>query len=250
MKKKLSAALLAACLMLALLPNGALALDIYVDSPTSESVWPLPSPTRTYFSLPPFAPIHADNDAEMAWSKLNNLIWLGFVLREEFELPYTDVPKDSWYYPGVCYVYVRSLMGGVTEDTFAPYEPVTRGLAWTVLASMNGVDTRPASGEAWYERGMNWVVDRQVSDGSDPLNLITREQWVSMLWRRAGNPAADVDLSVYSDCAQVSAYAQDAMRWAISIGIIQGSGGQLSPQQPLARAELASMVMRIVPKPR
>lgn len=248
MKKRLSALLLALGLVLALLPTGASAIDIYIDSPSSESIWSFPGPARNFLNLPPFSHINKDDEEKASWAKLNHLIWLGFQLPEEFKLPYADVPEDSWFYPGVCYVYVRSLMDGTSEDTFAPHEPVTRGLAWTVLASMNGVDTRPAAGELWYARGMNWVVDRQVSDGANPLEPVTREQWVSMLWRRADRPVTEVDLSVYSDGASVSGYAQDAMRWAISIGIIQGSGGQLSPQQPLTRAELASMVMRIVPK--
>lgn len=252
MKKRLSALLLAVGLLLALTPTGASALDIYVDSPSNalDYAWVLPAPVREHLSLPPFTPADKNSNAEVAWSKLNNLVWFGFVLREEFELPYTDVPRDSWFYPGVCYVYVRSLMDGVSETSFAPYEPVTRALAWTVLASMNGVDTRPASGELWYARGMDWAVDREVSDGSNPLGPITREQWVSMLWRRAGKPESDVELSAFSDHAQVSSYARDAMRWAVSIGIIQGSGGKLAPKSVLNRAELASMVLRIVPKPR
>lgn len=250
MKKRLSAALAAACLTLALLPGSALALDIYSTSSSPDPIWAIPSSAGDFNSLPPFTPANKDSSAEVAWSKLNNLIWLSFVLREEFELPYTDVPRDSWFYPGVCYVYVRSLMDGVSEDTFAPYEPVTRGLAWTVLASMNGVDTRPANGETWYARGMNWVVDRQVSDGTNPLEPVTREQWASMLWRRSDCPVTEIDLSVYSDGASVSGYAQDAMRWAISIGIIQGSDGKLLPRNTLSRAELATMVMRLAPKAR
>lgn len=251
MKKiKLFTALLAACLTLTLLPVGALAVDIYIDSPAPEHIWLIPGPGQRFSIVPPFSPANKDNGAEVTWADLSNLVWFGFFLNDEFELPYTDVPKDSWFYPGVCYVYARSLMDGVSEDTFAPHQTVTRALAWTVLASMNGADTRPAPGELWYERGMNWVMKYQVSDGSNPLDPITREQWVSTLWRRAGYPEADVDLSAYSDCAQVSGYAQGAMGWAISIGIIQGSNGQLSPQQPLTRAELASMVLRIVPKTR
>jgi len=89
-----------------------------------------------------------------------------------------------------------------------------------------------------------------VTDGANPLGTVTREQWVSMLWRRAGYPQTDIDLNVYSDGASVSGYAQDAVRWAISIGVIQGTGGTLSPQSPLNRAELASMILRLVPKRR
>ena len=178
MKKiKLFTALLAACLTLTLLPVGALAVDIYIDSPAPEHIWLIPGSGQRFSIVPPFSPANKDSGAEVTWADLSNLVWFGFFLNDEFELPYTDVPKDSWFYPGVCYVYARSLMDGVSEDTFAPHQTVTRALAWTVLASMNGADTRPSPGELWYERGMNWVVKYQVSDGSNPLDPITREPW-------------------------------------------------------------------------
>lgn len=247
MKKRLSAALLAACLVLTLLPTCALAA--WEREPYNpDQIWIIPSLTEARPGPSGFIPGDKENNAEITWSRLNNLLWLGFVIQDGFVLPYTDVPEDSWFYPGVCYVYTRSLMNGVTEDTFAPEELVTRGLAWSVLAGMNGVNTAPKSGEAWYEPGMVWAVEHGVTDGSNPLDLITREQWAAMLWRRAGYPEAGVDLSAYSDGGAVSGYAQDAMRWAVSTGMIQPYQGQLSPQSPFSRGELATMIMQLVPK--
>lgn len=243
MKKRLFTLLLAAGLTLTLLPVHALAA-------TSRPSIIIPSSSRPYYGEPPFrpAPGTEQDRTSSSYADLINLVWFALAIQEELVVPYTDVPEDSWFYPGVRYVYQQALMSGVSETSFAPYGPVTRGLAWDVLTRTSGRDTTPASGEVWYAVGMAWVVENGISDGTEPTKLITREQWVSMLWRRAGYPSAPVNLSAYADGNQVSGYAQDAMRWAISIGLIQGSNGRLFPQSTLNRAELATMVMRLAPK--
>ena len=49
----------------------------------------------------------------------------------------------------------------------------------------------------------------------------------------------------FNDAEQVSGYAQDAMRWAVEQGILQGKGGGiLDPQGAATRAEAAVMLMR------
>lgn len=240
MKRNLSAAALALCLALTLLPVPALA----GESRPLPRGW-TPSASEHYFnSLAPFAPSDPDNEAEVAYAKLSNLLWLAWLMREEFVLPFTDVPQDSWFYPGVCFVYQQSLMGGVSETSFAPQEPVTRGMAWTVLARMNCVDTAPSPGAPWYEPGMTWAVERGVTDGSNPQGVVTREQWVSMLWRRACCPESGDGLSAFSDHAQISGYARDAMGWAVSQGIVVPFEGRLSPKSPVSRGELAVMIAR------
>lgn len=190
--KRWSARLLAVSLTLSLLPAGALAAE---NGGTGSStppayVWsgqPVPSANADfYFSLPPFAPSDPNDDAQVAYSKLYNLVWFAWLMREEFVLPFADVPQDSWFYPGVCYVYRQGLMSGVSSDRFAPEELVSRGMAWTVLARMNAANPKAEPGMEWYEPGRNWAVEHGVTDGANPLDNVTREQWVSMMWRRAG----------------------------------------------------------------
>lgn len=270
-KKRLSALLLAVSLILTLLPICALAASDRpsITFPTSSGdhpyygyygevpFWPFPgteqgpssSGDHPYYGTPPFqpAPGTEQDSTSASYADLINAVWFALTLREDLVVPYTDVPEDSWFYPGVRYVYQQALMPGVSETSFAPYEPVTRGLAWNVLTRISGWDTTPSYDEVWYAVGMAWAVENGISDGTEPTKLITREQWVSMLWRRAGYPSAPVNLNSYADGAQISDYAQDAMRWAISIGLIQGADGKLSPQSTLNRAELATMVMRLAP---
>ena len=161
------------------------------------------------------------------------------------ELPFLDVSTGAWYYDSVVYVYDKGLMTGVTDSAFGPEATMTRAMFWTVLARMDGrvVD----GGTPWYAKAQAWALDSGVSDGTDPNGTITREQFVTMLWRYAGTPSVPGSLAGYPDAASVSSWAADAMRWAVSRGIIEGGdGGMLSPAAPITRAQAATILMRYV----
>lgn len=160
-------------------------------------------------------------------------------------LPFLDVSTGAWYYDSVVYVYDKGLMTGVTDSAFGPETTMTRAMFWTVLARMDGrvVD----GGTPWYAKAQAWALDSGVSDGTDPNGTITREQFVTMLWRYAGTPSVSGSLAGYPDAASVSSWAADAMRWAVSRGIIEGGdGGMLSPAAPITRAQAATILMRYV----
>lgn len=55
------------------------------------------------------------------------------------------------------------------------------------------------------------------------------------------------DLSGYADGAGVSAWAREAMNWAVAQGLITGkSGGRLDPGGTASRAEVSAILMRYV----
>lgn len=50
-----------------------------------------------------------------------------------------------------------------------------------------------------------------------------------MLYRNAGKPAVSGDLAKFSDASAVASWASDAMLWAVSEGLVKGSGSNLNP---------------------
>ena len=156
---------------------------------------------------------------------------------------YIDVAKTAWYAGAVQYVTEKGLMNGTGENTFSPNMPMTRAMMMTILARYAGADT--TGGATWYEKGMNWAVEKKISDGANPEGSITREQLITMLWRYQGSPMVEgMAIREFNDAASVSAWATDAMRWAIATGVIQGSNGNLNPAGNASRAEVATMLMR------
>ncbi|MBR3990893.1 MAG: S-layer homology domain-containing protein, partial [Clostridia bacterium] len=49
------------------------------------------------------------------------------------KMPFTDVKSGKWYYEAVKYVWENDLMNGVSEDKFAPDDPMNRAMLVTVL---------------------------------------------------------------------------------------------------------------------
>ena len=78
---------------------------------------------------------------------------------------------------------------------------------------------------------------------------VTREQLCAILCRYAAltgkNTAASASLDAFTDRAQVSAYAEASVRWALQAGLLTGVGdGRLAPRSGASRAQLAVLLQR------
>ena len=157
--------------------------------------------------------------------------------------PFYDVPASAWYYTAVKYVYDNKLMDGVDTYVFAPNDTLTRAMVWTIIARMSGVDT--TGGNSWYAKAQEWVITNGISDGENPTAAITREEFVTMLWRLAGEPVYTGDLSRVPDAGSISTWAQNAMLWSYATGLTEGDeNGALTPLATATRAQAAAMIMR------
>ena len=160
--------------------------------------------------------------------------------------PYTDVPVTAWYYDAVGYATANGLMGGTSATTFAPESTMNRAMVWTVIARLAG---QTVTGPTWAEDAEAWAVAQGVSDGADPDGNVTREELVTMLYRYAGSPAVGTSelglLGRYPDADIVSDWAQNAMAWAVSVGVINGRDGRLAAGVSLTRAEATAILGRI-----
>ena len=177
-------------------------------------------------------------------------------------LPFGDVDPEGWYCSAVEYVYHKGLMQGVTEDHFAPEEQVTRGMAVTVLYRLAGKPAAEGEGfpdvpdGAWYADAVRWAQANDIVNGYEdgtfrPDRNMSREELVAVFYRYAQKLGCDVSaacgITVFSDGAQVQAYAEDAMGWAVSVGLIQGfPDGSIRPRDNTNRAQLATIVQRFV----
>ena len=156
--------------------------------------------------------------------------------------PFNDVTARDWYYSAVKYVYEKGLMDGVDVGVFEPNANMTRAMVWAILARIDG---ETVTGANWIDTARAWAMAEGVSDGTDPNGLVTREQFATMLWRYAGEPASSYSLAKFTDNASVSDWASTAMSWAVEKGIITGvTESTLVPQGHTTRAQCAAMLMR------
>ncbi len=161
---------------------------------------------------------------------------------------FSDVDQRDWFAQSVQYICEKGLMNGTSSSTFSPNANTTRGMIVTILARLEGVNTN--TGSSWYEAGRQWAMENGISDGTDMTGEITHEQLAAMLYRYAQSKgwstSARISLSSFSDASSVSGWAQEAMQWAVAMGLIQGSDGQLAPAAPATRAQVAAILQRFI----
>ncbi len=82
-----------------------------------------------------------------------------------------------------------------------------------------------------------------------PNRTITREEFATIMYRYTEYKDIECDttasLASFPDSGDVSAWAKDAVSWAVGEGLISGKpGGLLAPQDTITRAEVALIVYR------
>ena len=161
---------------------------------------------------------------------------------------FTDVPAGSWYEDAVNYVSEKGLMNGTSKNSFSPNATTTRGMIVTILARVEGVNT---NGTPWYAAGQKWAMDNGISDGTNMIGEVTREQLAAILYRYAklkGYATSKSNkLDSFKDADKVSSWAVEAMQWANAESLINGkSNSMLDPQGKATRAETAAILMRFM----
>ena len=173
---------------------------------------------------------------------------------------FADLTAGSWYYDGVRYALENGLMTGTSARTFAPDRPVTRAMLVTILWRLAGEPYGRVSPfedvltGSWYAQAVSWAYDKGIVTGVaatsfQPGAPVTREQLCAILCRYAAltgkNTAASASLDAFTDRAQVSAYAEASVRWALQAGLLTGVGdGRLTPRSGTTRAQLAVLLQR------
>ena len=177
---------------------------------------------------------------------------------------FTDVRTNNWFAGAVEYVVNNGLFSGVSDTSFAPNEPVTRGMLVTVLWRAAGEPSASASAfadvpaDAWYAKAVAWANANGIVQGYDastfaPDDRITREQLAAIFQRYAGFKGMETsgrgDLSQFGDTGALSNWAQEGVSWAVGAGLISGKGdGVLDPQGATTRAEAAVILQRFLEK--
>ncbi len=198
----------------------------------------------------------------------------------------TDKWKSKWYLEAVQYVLFNELMNGYEATTwessirtdqsmtitnardigacFRPNETATRAQTAQVFYNMYGAQTVKDSkmpftdvDRKWYYDAVAWAYENEIVNGMSETEFgiekeITREQFVTMLYRYAQFSGEDVtdtaETDSFGDADLVSEYAEDAVSWAVSKGYLKGTDVDgvklLNPLGSITRAEMAALLMR------
>ena len=182
--------------------------------------------------------------------------------KPEVKLPFTDVSTSDWFYDDVAFVYKNGLFSGTDSRSFSPNASMTRAMLVTVLYRLEGDPTVTGRSSftdvrsgAYYEKSVIWAAANGIVTGTDSTSFspdakVTREQLAAILYRYAQYRKLDTDASAklnsFTDADSVSAYASEALGWAVSEGLINGASGKLMPKGDATRAQVAAILHRFV----
>ena len=188
----------------------------------------------------------------------------GTKAEEPWVNPFRDVTESDWFYDDVRFANQNGLFNGVEKDLFAPEKSMTRGMLVTVLWRLDG-ETAPKTAttftdvdaNAYYADAVAWAAESGVVNGIgggrfDPEGNVTREQIAAILFRYASlkgvDTAARANLATFPDAEKTSAYAHDALSWAVAAELVkgtkEGSTIYLDPQGSATRAQVAAILSR------
>lgn len=186
---------------------------------------------------------------------------------------FRDMPApDNWAHAGLDYCIYSGYINGLSATTVDPSGTCTRAQLVCILYRIQGepkvvegyeldklrapFDDVPRG--QWYTNAILWAKLTRIVNGTsattfDPSGQITREQLATILYRYTAEYAPDAtgnaaSLADYPDAGSVSAYARDAMAWAVGNGLIKGlphdKTDYLEPGGSTTRAQVATILMR------
>ena len=170
---------------------------------------------------------------------------------------YSDLSETHWAHYEIDYCIANKLLIGTDTVAFAPDDPMTRAMVATVfyrIADMPSVagKANPYSDvfDEYYRDAAIWMYSSgmHINDGSGlfcPDSIVSRQEFAYLLYKFSADSAVDTDLTGFSDSGSIAEPYLDAMKWAISQGIIIGTDeGTLEPQSGATRAEISAMLYR------
>ena len=195
------------------------------------------------------------------------LLDYGFSIRDEVIkrrmqiAPFTDVYKTDWFADDVMSIVDTGIMTGTSYTTFSPHDNITRGMAAQMLYRIAG-EPQTAYEEIysdvpqniWCADSVSWahaggIIEGEPGDAFGVNDVITRQEFVTMLYKYADHSGKDVsaqtNIDGYEDASLVSDWAAEPISWAIATGLITGtSDTTLAPLGLTSRAECAVLMLR------
>jgi len=172
---------------------------------------------------------------------------------------YKDV-SEHWAKNSIYFVSERNLFQGTGEGIFSPDDNVTRAMLVTVMHRMADKPTaekisyKDVSSEYWAADAISWAAANEIAQGTSennfsPDGLITREQLTVILYRYAMQSGMTneekADINSFLDSKNISAWASEALSWAVGNRIINGrSDNALDPSGTATRGEIATILQR------
>ena len=176
---------------------------------------------------------------------------------------FIDMQGYEWAKTAVEQLRERKIISGVSDTVFNPGADITRAEFVTMLVNALGltadeydVSFSDVSENDWYHKYVSIAKSNGIAAGNEmncfePGKNITRQEMAAMVYRALEKLGRVEELgakeSVFADHADISEWAQEAVGYMKSAGIISGMGDNMfKPNSNAQRAQAAVIIHRLV----
>lgn len=172
---------------------------------------------------------------------------------------FTDVAAGAYYFDSIKWAVDKGITTGYNDATFRPNAACTRAQVVTVLWRAAGCPETKGSIDCFkdaafiatpYRTAVAWAVEQGITTGFNdgtfrPGATVTRGQFVTFLYRFAGQPATTGSTAGFKDAQFIAAAYQTAVAWAAEEGITTGyNDGTFRPNADCSRAQVVTFLYR------
>lgn len=174
---------------------------------------------------------------------------------------FTDVAQTHWAYDAINYLRWKEIVIGDENGRFNPEAEITRAEALKMMCC--AYETEPLLGgnapfedvavNDWFCGYVSAAKQLGIVTGDDtncfrPQDKITREDLAVLIFRFAQHAGHVFDgAAEFSDEAEISEYAREAVGKMAGAGIINGvGGGVFAPTDSATRAQTAAIIYRLI----
>ncbi len=187
-------------------------------------------------------------------------VWVGPVniICGDFE-PSTEAPFcdtiESTFATDVVWLHEAGITTGCRVGRFCVNTEITRAQAATMIWRMEGQPVSTSDipfidvpDDTYYTEAVRWMVETALTTGTSPTefsphNPLTRDQFVTFLWRYAGSPSP-TEPHQFED-VPVASFATTAVSWAAESGVTTGTSlTEFSPVATATRGQAAAFLHR------
>lgn len=189
------------------------------------------------------------------------------ICKGRFSNPFYDVNGSDWFYSAVMWAFYNNpiVTTGVDTTHFAPSAPCTRAQVVTFLWRAAGRPEPAGSGKTFsdvpnanqyapYYKAIQWAVENGITKGTgngstfSPNATVTRAEFVTFLWRYAGEPAPK-NLSTNFNDVDANQFYYKAVLWAAENSVTTGvDTTHFAPGAFCKRSEVVMFLFRAFSK--
>lgn len=160
-----------------------------------------------------------------------------------YDVSFSDVPEDSWFYTDVMTLAESGVIGGYPDGTYRPTKKVTTGEALKMILLAAGYPEPEPAASHWARGYLNFAIEQgfltRYKDISDLDVNMTR----GLVAKLAANALGLSDPGTYGTFTDTDSPYVEAL---CAAGIVGGyPDGTYRPGASISRAEIAAIVNRI-----